>query len=132
MISRTKEAPVAAASAMELMGSHNTFTPNGTLISERNAPIANAMVAVEASINLEFIRPVILVAEHHCINTCGLQRSQVLARAFNNPVQPCLRIMQGRSWQSAEMHHGDDWFCAAKNLLEFRCHSCFLSRAGKE
>jgi hypothetical protein len=48
MISRTKEAPVAAAKAMELIGSHNTFTPNGTLISERSAPMAKAMVAVEA------------------------------------------------------------------------------------
>ena len=39
MISRAKEAPVAAASAMVLIGSHSTLTPKGTRISLRSMPM---------------------------------------------------------------------------------------------
>ena len=48
MISRTKAAPVAAASAIVLIGSHRTFTPNGTVISFRSLPMTKAIAVVEA------------------------------------------------------------------------------------
>lgn len=38
-ISRAKAAPVAAASAMVLMGSQRTLTPKGTVISGRSWPM---------------------------------------------------------------------------------------------
>ena len=38
-ISRTKAAPVAAASASVLIGSHSTLTPNGTAMRSRSRPI---------------------------------------------------------------------------------------------
>jgi hypothetical protein len=51
-ISRTKAAPVAAARAMLLIGSHRTLTPKGTVISDRSLPITKAIVAVEAGSTL--------------------------------------------------------------------------------
>ncbi len=48
MISRTNDAPVAAASAIELIGSQWTSTPKGTLISARSAPTTYAIDAVDA------------------------------------------------------------------------------------
>ena len=45
-ISRTKCAPVATASAIVLIGSHNTLTPKGSLISSRRRPMTNAIAAV--------------------------------------------------------------------------------------
>ena len=48
MISRMKDAPVAAARATEDIASHNTLTPKGRVIWLRTWPMMNAIVAVEA------------------------------------------------------------------------------------
>ncbi len=73
-------------------------------------------------IDLELIGPVILVAEHDGIDAGRLQCPQILTDAFDQPIQAGLGIIERRSRQGAEMHHGNDGFLAGENPRESRCH----------
>ncbi len=58
-------------------------------------------------VDLEFIRPVILIAEHHRIDAGLLQRMQILAAAFEQSCDSRLRVIKRRTRQGTEMHHRD-------------------------
>ena len=127
-ISRTKRAPVAAASAIELIGSHSTLTPNGTrdLRAQRADDIGHRRG--RGGVDRELVGPVVLVAEHHGIDAGRLQRLRGPSAApSTNARHPGLGIVQRRAGQRAEMHHGDHRLLDAEHAAEFLSHGCPLS-----
>ena len=89
-ISRTNAAPVAAASAIVLIGSHSTLTPNGTVISEREPADHIGHRRGRRGVDLELVGPVVLVAEHHGVEAGRLQRREILGGALDQAFQTAL------------------------------------------
>ena len=74
-------------------------------------------------VDLEFVGPVVLVAEHDRIEARFLQRPQVIAHPFDKPRKAGIGIIERRAGQRAEMHHGDDRLCTPKNRRELAAHA---------
>ena len=73
-------------------------------------------------VDLELVGPVVLVAEHDGIDPGGLQRAQVVADAFDQPVQAGVGIMERRARQRTKVNHCDHWFLAGEDPGKARCH----------
>ena len=89
-ISRTKVAPVAAARAMVELGSQSTLTPKGTVDLVADAADDVGHGRGRGHVDLELVGPVVLVAEHHRVDACRLQRADVRPRVLDEPIDAAL------------------------------------------
>ena len=65
----------------------------------------------------EDIGAIVLVAEHHGVDAARLQALDVGNRAFDQLVEPAVRVVKRRAGQGADVNHGDhDFFRIAKEV----------------
>jgi len=74
------------------------------------------------AVDLELVGSVILIAEHHGIESGCLQRGKIAGRRLDQPGETALPIMQRRSRQGSEMKHADHRLAAAEYPLEVSRH----------
>ena len=87
-ISRTKDAPVAAASAIDAhrVPQHVDAEGHADLGAQAADHIGHGRG--RGGVDLELVGPVVLVAEHHRVEAGRLQRVEVLAGALDEAVEP--------------------------------------------
>ena len=122
-----KRAPVARARARLATASHRMFTPNGTRISDRSAPIAAAIAAGISGPTRELVRVVGLVAEHDPVDARLLEDRQVAADDVDQVARSGGHVVARASRQAGEVEHRDHWLRRPEDPLE-RVHRSLLNQ----